>query len=215
MGIIKSGFLGGVTGRIGDLTFYIRKGKTVVRKRYRIKKPATLLQKISRKEMEVTMEFLSALTEFIRVGFAEITNDKPQTAFNAAVSYTKKQTLTGNYPAIRVNYPVVMLSKGTAAEAFDPEVMPTEAGLRFNWQCPPQLNWPADTDQVMMLAYFPLLKIAVFILAGAMRKVCTDVLPIPDDIRHEYMEVYISFVSNNRRRNADSTYLRSFNQAGH
>ncbi|WP_394334675.1 DUF6266 family protein [Pedobacter africanus] len=53
---------------------------------------------------------------------------------------------------------------------------------------------------------------AVYGLAGASRRQGTAQLPLQPELLNERMEVYISFVAENRKEICNSTYLRSFNK---
>jgi len=54
------------------------------------------------------------------------------------------------------------------------------------------LDWPGETDQVMLLVYFPALQKASYVLSGANRTACPEVLNLQPDLLNQYMEVYIS-----------------------
>jgi hypothetical protein len=64
----------------------------------------------------------------------------------------------------------------------------------------------------MLLAYFPEQEKAIYLLAAAKRSQCADTLTVPADLLGAYMEVYISFVAQDRKSIANSSYLGSFNK---
>jgi hypothetical protein len=211
MGILKNGMLGNYSGKMGNLVFYIRNGKQVVRTIGKITKPATTAQLQNRKEMAVTMAFLKPLTEFINAGFGLAAAKTTKSAYNLAVSYQKMNAISGTYPDTVIAYEKVRVTQGMMFAALDPAVELTPTGLSFTWSCPAGLNWPRPYDQVMLLACFPAQEKVIYLLAGASRAQCADTLTIPAELINEYMEVYLSFVAQDRRSIGNSTYMGNFN----
>ncbi|WEK17784.1 MAG: DUF6266 family protein [Candidatus Pedobacter colombiensis] len=211
MGILKNGIMGNYRGRIGNLVFYVLNGKTVVRTIGKTTKPPTELQLKCRQEMSVVSSFLKHITEFINVGFNLMAKYNNKHPFNMALSYNRKYALQGRYPDIGVNFKKVLVTEGSVLNAIDPFIESIPEGLKFSWSCPDSLNWSRPNDNVMLLAYFPVLQKAEYVLYGAKRSAGSDILSLPADLLNEYMEVYISFVAEDRRGIANSTYLGSFN----
>ncbi|MDR6783756.1 ABC-type sugar transport system ATPase subunit [Pedobacter africanus] len=212
MGKITNGILGPISGKIGNLVYYNVNGKQLVRKLGKITRPPTPAQLQNRKEMKTVMQFLSPLTEFLNAGFIPSYKERHKTAFSMAVAYNKKNAVTGTNPDIGIAYEKVRLSEGNLEEAIAPTAEMAEEGLKFSWLCPADLDWPANTDRVMLLAYFPNLKTAVYLTSAAQRQQLTETLKLAENLRAEYMEIYISFVAENRKSAANSTYLGSFNE---
>lgn len=212
MAILKNGIAGNYSGKIGNLVFYEINGKQVVRTLGKTSKPATEAQLSCRQQIAVINRFLKPITELVNIGFKIKAQGTNKGAYNMAVSYNKKQALQGLYPNIEMDYPSVLLTQGSLTGVINPEVEQLPEGLKFTWLCPTEFAWPFENDQVMMLAYFPNLKEAVFNLYGAKRSACEDVLQLRPGLLTEYMEVYISFIAENRNSISDSTYLGSFNQ---
>ncbi|MBB5438641.1 hypothetical protein HDC92_002322 [Pedobacter sp. AK017] len=212
MGTLKNGIAGNYSGKIGNLVFYEINGKQVVRTVGKITKPPTEKQLSCRQQITVINSFLKPVIEFVNVGFKLKAKGTNKGAYNMAVSHNKKQALQGIYPSIEMDYPSVLLTQGSLTGAISPEVEQLPEGLKFTWLCPTEFAWPFGNDQVMLMAYFPKLKKAVFNLYGAKRSGCEDVLNLQPDLLSEYMEVYISFIAENRTRIANSTYLGNFNK---
>jgi hypothetical protein len=209
-----NGMGGFIQGRIGNLVYYVKNGKQMVREAGKMTKPPTLPQLQNRMELAVAVAFLRPLTEFINVGFTVGQKDyqKGKTSYNLAVAYNKPNAVTGSYPDVVVDFTKVMVSNGNIDMAMLPSMALTAEGIRFEWLCPLDTIWPRHTDEVMMLAYFPVLAKAVYVTAGVKRSAGTDVLALPEELLAEYMEVYISFVANDRKAAARSTYLGWLNK---
>ena len=62
----------------------------------------------------------------------------------------------------------------------------------------------------MLMAWFPEKKKAVFMAEGAERWTAEQLLVLPQYLRGQAMEVYISFVAKNRKQVSDSLYLGHF-----
>lgn len=212
MGTLKKGITGNYSGKIGNLVFYTLNGKNVVRTIGKVTTAPSLLQMQNRMEMRVVNGFINPIKEFINIGFALLAKRTVQNAHNLAVSCNKRFAMEGDYPDVTINYPNVLVTQGDMLPALSPQVTLTLNGLNFTWECPPKLNWPRQNDQVMLLAYFPLLEKAVYLLSGADRSIQSQTLFLSQNLSANYMEVYISFIAENRKSVATSTYLKSFNK---
>lgn len=205
MAKIPNGFSGFITGKVGNLVYYVRDGKNLVRKIGKNDNPPTEAQLLVRLKMKVIVQFLKPLLAFINAGFMVKAKGTDKSPYNFAVKYNKG-CLMGVYPDIVIDYSKVILSEGSLMGAEGVEVDWTEEGLRFTWDTGPY-TWPDQNDQVMLLAYFPLEKKAIYLLAGAKRRVGMQVLTIPEDLRGQNAETYVSFVSEDRKCIAKSKYL--------
>jgi hypothetical protein len=199
-------------GKIGNLVFYVVNGKQRVRSLGTNSKPATTAQLQNRQEMEMVIDFLKPLKEFVSIGFRPISNGKSATPYNLAVSCNKRHAVSGTYPNSFIAFDKVLVTEGRLRTADDPLVNLTANGLHYTWSCPSSLLWPAPYDQVVLLAYFPKLEKAKYLLYGARRSSCEEQLSLTPDLIDEYMEIYISFIAPDRKQIANSTYLGSFNK---
>lgn len=212
MATYKNGVPGNFSGKLGNLVFYSLKGKPVVRSRSKITKPPSEKQLANQMGLRVANAFLKPMMEFIQLGFAAMAEGTGKSAYNLALGYNKKQAIGGVYPDLEMDYAQVLVSQGEMEGAYNPGVELTSGGLEFSWNCPRGLPWPRETDQVMLLAYFPGLGKAVYKLVGPGRSAAAATLAIPANLLEAYMEVYISFVAQNRKELSDSTYLGHFNK---
>ncbi|SMC88930.1 DUF6266 family protein [Pedobacter africanus] len=211
MAVYNKGIFGACKGKIGKLVFYELNGKQVVRTQGKHNRQATVLQLQNRAELNAVMQFLKPIREFVNAGFEKAARGSTKSAYNVAVSYNKRNAVTGTYPDVTIRYESAGLTEGTMNRADAPAVELTTAGLSFSWACPPDLPWPRPNDQVMLLAYFPELQSAEYILYGVARFECAAILSLPAALLTEHMEVYISFIAQDRKQVANSSYLGRFN----
>ena len=112
MAIITQGILGPVSGRVGNLIFYIcSNGKNYVRSRPRKStKAPSLAQESQRSKFKFAIQFLKKIKDLIPIGFSE---EKRMTPRNIATKELLTKGITGKYPNWQIDYPNLVLSKGT------------------------------------------------------------------------------------------------------
>ncbi|SMC74641.1 DUF6266 family protein [Pedobacter africanus] len=209
---MKNGLTGHIKGKVGNLVFYTINGKQVTRTIGKTTKPPTEKQKQTHAEMAAINKFLKPVLEFISLGFALKAINTGKNAFNLALGYNKKYALQGNCAdGISIDYEKVLLTQGSLCPPLNAAVSPGPQGLNFTWEVQQGTEWPETTDQVMLLAYFPELQKAVYVLAGASRIKGADVLPLQPALLTAHMEVYIAFIAADRKKISDSMYLGKVN----
>ena len=211
MGISKNGPNGPVTGRVGNLVYYMLNGQPVVRSIGKIMKAASVPQLSSRKVTCISSKLLKMFKPFIKVGFSIEIIGTNQNAFNMAVSVNKRAMMTGVYPNFQVDYSKLVLSRGILKPGEELKVSATNQAISFTWKAEEKMAWPESTDLVMMIAYFPGLDRTIVKVGGNARNTGADQMPIPPSLKDEYSETYIAFVAADRLQVSDSTYLGSLN----
>lgn len=208
MALLPGGIFGGPNGTVGAVVTYQLNGQNVMRgKRRPNNKPPTLPQLQSQMEMGLLTLFLEKVKGFVKTGFSPSAMGTIWNYHNLAIRYNRPKGTTGNYPDIQINFEHLRLSKGNLEMAANPMVQRVENGLKFTWENPGSLVAGYGKDQVMMLAYSQRLNKSTFIDSGARRERKEDLLVLPPGMLEEQLEVYISFVSNDRLTAADSLYL--------
>ena len=162
--------------------------------------------------MKVVNQFCKPMIPFIKFGFAQQIVGTDLSQSNVAVSYTKLNALKGEYPDISIDYEKVKLSAGPLIEAGQVTVAREVDGIRFKWYTGPEIKWPDNTDQVMMMAYLPEENRAVYQLFGAARSAGQDLLPVSTQWLQGHIETYIAFISADRTQVSDSVYAGGFNK---
>jgi len=213
MAIVISGPYVGFSGTIDGLTFYqLPDGRTVVKiKNSPSETPPTEKQLAVKKDTQLFSKLLKPLRGFVLVGFeleAKIQKLNPN---NAMVKTNRKNSIEGTYPNRSVNCSKILMTKGSLPSAENVAAEMNDSGLTFSWSTEIKPRMTHHSDQVMMLAYFPERKEARYMTAGAQRLTGTDFLPLDGIKKGCTAEVYLSFVSGDRKNIADSIYVGQFN----
>ena len=211
MAILNNGLSGNNKGKIGNLVYYESMGKNVVRRIGVNLNPPSPAQVNSRSQMSLISGFLKASLEYINAGFGAEALSQNRIPFNMAVSANKPNAVSGVFPDIVIDYSKAVMSIGTLKPAQNPLAVLGATGLQFSWFTEPDMLWPELSDQVMLLAYFPELKKAVFRLYGPERIAGEAFLPIGGAMLDQPMETYLSFVSADRKQASESVYTGGFN----
>jgi hypothetical protein len=133
MAINRFGPQGFISGKIGELVYFVRNGKQLVRKCTKITKPPTEAQLKVRKQLTVVVAFLKPLLGVINVGFLMAAKKERSLAYSLAVKYNRNRAVAGVYPDVVIDYARVLLTKqcGNVAGAFRAAVLQTAGGLQF------------------------------------------------------------------------------------
>ncbi len=211
MAIVTSGPYVGFSGTVDGITYYpLPDGRTCAkRKNPKRTKPATPDQIIVEQDTRLFASFMRPFQDFAQIGFEQEAKKLRMNVNNAMVKCNRKNTLQGEYPNRSINYSKVLVTKGSLPGAHAAAQM-TDKGLVYTWATSSNSAIAHHTDQVIMLAYFPDLKETRY-LAGGTQRSSGEALLVLDGIKRGYQaEVYISFVSDDRKNISDSMHLGQF-----
>lgn len=209
MAIVKSGPFVGFSGTIGNITYSVQPDGTTVAKTKNGKssKPPTIRQEATQADTDIFARFMKPFKEFVLVGYALEAKAKRQNHNNAMVMANRKNSLQGVYPNRSIDFSKVLITKGSLPIAAETAVTMTASGLAYTWSIEVIPNCTHYSDQVIMLAYFPGLNETRYITAGSQRYLGKGLLPL-DGIKKGYTaEVYISFITDDRRNISNSIHL--------
>ncbi|SFE52196.1 hypothetical protein SAMN05518672_10782 [Chitinophaga sp. CF118] len=208
MARLKNGILGGITGVLGPVDGYMLRGQFILRsRRGKSNKPPTEKQLIQQQRIRMINNLLHPITEFVNAGFAHVATGKAQTAYCLASSYQHKFSIAGQYPDFTIDYSKARFTEGSmSTQGINASVISAGNYLKFTWT--PDLSYAHSNDHVMLLAYAPLLKEAVYTICGAKRSIGTDVLQLPADWGiGVVIETYLAFKAENSMLCTNSLYL--------
>lgn len=209
MARLKNGILGGIHGKLANLTGYPLNGQHIIRTVGLNTKPLTEKQLFSNLKMAVLMGFFNGLETLLKRGFNPKAKGTTLNYHNVAVALNNPHALKLACPDVEMDFSKFIFSVGDLPQPTETAVEMVAEGLRFTWS-KDGFSWPENHDQVMLFAYAPDTNDKIFKCSGAKRLEGEDILNIPPSLRSKRFEVYISFVSDDRDRAADSLYLGSF-----
>ncbi|WP_442589895.1 DUF6266 family protein [Pedobacter sp. AW31-3R] len=211
MAVIRSGPLLDLSGTIDGWTYSPQpNGTTVVkRKNKKRSKPATPGQQANENDTGLFAKFMAPINGFVSVGYELEAKKLGLNPYNAMVKCMRKNAFKGEYPDRSIDFSKILVSKGTLPIPVAKASI-TDAGLAFSWDTTEIPHATHHSDQVMLLAYFPKSKDAVYVTGGAARHVGKDLLNLRGIKKGEDAEVYISFLTDDRKNISNSVYLGKF-----
>lgn len=209
MARLKKGLFNGFSGPLGNLEGYEQDGQYIIRlRRGKETKSPSEKQLACREKMRLINELLSRCSAFVKFGFSETARGQVLKPYTAAVAYQLKNAITGSYPNYEIDYSKLRLAQGPInTEGLSPSVSLQGDTLIFTWT--PATNYPSRTDHVMLLAYAPVLKQAVYNLCGAKRRAGQEMLALPHGWQQQRIETYIAFRGESNGQYSNSIYLGS------
>lgn len=118
MGKIAQGILGGLSGKVGNIVGGSWKGIDYIRiKPSSVANPRTEGQVNQRNKFTITLEYLQATSDFIKIGYKSFAVKK--TEFNAAMSYVLNNAVGGIAPNFTIDYSLALLSRGSLSSVLN------------------------------------------------------------------------------------------------
>jgi hypothetical protein len=209
MGKIAQGILGGLSGKVGNIVGGSWKGIDYIRiKPSSVANPRTEGQVNQRNKFTITLEYLQATKDFIKIGYKSFATKK--TEFNAAMSYVLNNAVGGIAPNFTIDYSLALLSRGPLSGVLNGTTDLATAGqVSFDWDDNSAEGNANVTDKAMVLVYNPSKKESISILDGADRTVGSQVVTIPNTYAGDTVELFMAFVSADGTQVSNSVYLGS------
>ena len=209
MGKIPQGILGSLSGKVGSIIGGSWKGIDYIRiKPASVANPRTEGQVNQRNKFTITLEYLQATSDFIKVGYKAFAVKK--TEFNAAMSYVLNNAVGGIAPNFTIDYSLALLSRGSLSSVLNGSTdLATPGQVTFDWDDNSAEGNANATDKAMVLVYNPSKKESVSILDGADRTVGSQVITIPNTYAGDTVELFMAFVSADGSQVSNSVYLGS------
>lgn len=211
MAILNDGINGGFRGKVGSVAGYYSNGKWVIRslpKKNKQRSKASANQEPYRRGFTAVQHFLRPLLPVIRVGFGIAARSKNMSAHNAAKSYLMLNALNEDQ---QLDYAKVLLTYGDLAGAVHATVNSDDTGLHFTWANNEEDLNAVYNDQVMLAVYHEADGFAHFTLSGARRQAGYELMELPKNKQLKPYHAWISFISDDRKRIAMSTYVGIIN----
>lgn len=195
------GINGVFIGKVGTVVGCVWKGTPYMRSKGSPRTgPATEGETKNRSKFAMAHVWLQPLLVFLRSGFAGYS--ETVVGFNAAKSYNLKNATNEGLivPELaKVSYGDLPLSEELSVTCQD-------AQLHFNWSTA-HVPEASLKDQIMVLAYHPESRTAIFDTQGAFRSMGNQILDTYREFIGKTVHVYAAFVAADRSKQSDSLYL--------
>jgi hypothetical protein len=209
MGKIKQGILGGFSGKVGTVVGGNWKGINYMRALpQHVENPRTEGQRSQRGKFTLVMKFLKPMSGFLRTGWKLYAHR--QTPFNAAMSHTLLNAVTGTYPDYTIVPSKVLVSRGVLAPAAGASATPAEGGrISFTWEDNSGVATAKKTDKALIVVINASKDEAVYDTAGANRSAAAQNIVVPNDWISDDVLTYLGFIDHDAKNVANSVFLGS------
>jgi hypothetical protein len=203
MAKFEKGFLGELSGKLGNVILSNWKGISYIRSRPAENTSNTPAQQRQRSKFGMISLFVNRIRPVINAGFKY--DIQQRTELNSATSYLMRQAVKIEEGQPRLNFPLVMVARGELGTPLHPEAERTEEGITFTWTFDENQPGARADDGLIALAYMPAHEQAYYEVEGtAVRGDESFTLPIPATGRQP-LECYLAFASADGA--CDSVYL--------
>ena len=158
-----------------------------------------------RSKFALALDFLKPLTDVVRTGFKLYSNK--QTAFNAAMSYTLANAISGDYPDYELNFASALISRGSLTSATSGAATSANGSVTVTWGDNTGVGTAKATDKALIAVLNADKGEAVTVSAGEARSTATQTISVPADWVGEEVQVYLGFISADAKEVANSVYL--------
>ena len=205
MGTINKGILGGVSGKVGNVVGGTWKGISYMRSSSGKRTgQASDLQLEQQSKFRLIIQFLRQFTALLNITFKDFANGI--TGPNAALAYNIRNGISGTYPNFSINYSMVLLSRGSLANAIAPTATAGTAGkVNFVWTDNTGSGFAKSNDKAILVVYCPDLDQTVSTLAGADRNMAADTLDV-SNFSGKTVQTWLAFISADGKNVSDSFF---------
>lgn len=195
------GINGVFIGKVGTVVGCVWKGIPYMRSKGNPRSgPPTEKESKNRENFASSHAWLQPLLLFLRAGFAGYSPTVQ--GYNAAKSYNLKNARIQG----EIVPDLVKVSSGNLPLSQALTVDYQDAKLHFNWSTA-DVPQTSAKDQIMVLAYHPETRTAIFDTQGAFRSMGNQILNTYHEFVGKTVHVYAAFVAADRSQQSDSLYL--------
>lgn len=205
MGIISKGILGPVSGTVGNVIGGTWKGISYLRSQASARRTSSSQAQLEQQaKFALVMKFLQPMTPLLSVSFRDYA--VKMSGFNNAMRYTLKNAVIGTYPAVEIDYSLVLVSRGDLPNALNPTATSTVAGVvHFAWTDNSGVGKAQSTDRSILVVYCPSRNQCIFTTEGDERNEGQEDLAVASFAGLQ-VETYLGFISADGKSIASSVY---------
>ena len=193
MGTLRQGILGGFSGKVGTVIGFTRNGISYIRGLMTSHTDAnTLAQQEQRARFKMVVLFLRPLLGLLRMGFKKAGTNL--SGFNAAVSYTLGNAVTGLFPDQTIDYTKLLVCQGNLPGTLNAEAVPGVAGkIDFSWDDNSSDFGAMATDKIVLVAYCAALNKFASAVGVATRAEGLQTMTLPEAFSGQQVQTYMGF----------------------
>jgi hypothetical protein len=207
MARLKGSILDQLSGSIGPVVGATWRGIPYLRTKPAInnrKKKSSDAQAATRIRFALAAKLLREMRPVVELGFRDEAVEK--TGMNAAISYVMKHAITGEFPAFKIAFDHVLISRGKLPNVEQATVAAhAPEAIQFSWTNNEGMGKATGDDKVLLVAYSEEGNDVEFII-GANRHTGAEMLPMKG-YSGLPVHTWISFISADNRDVANSLYL--------
>jgi hypothetical protein len=207
MAIIPQGITGPFIGKVGPVVGYISRGKCVLRSRPDLgksRKPS-ILQKQQHAKFSLMNKFLGPIIPFLNE--TKKTIDVDLTGYNKAFSYNVKNAITGSYPDLKIDYHMVLLTRGDLPNVKSTQAESLSSGqITVQWTDNSGTGLSRADDKAFLAIYCPEINKWTNELNLTERSAGSHIFNIPL-FSGRNVQIYLGFISADGKEISDSLYV--------
>lgn len=204
MAQLHGGFLGTISGALGDVVFTTRNGKQYVRaRRVPTGKPASPKQAAQQNKLTTGSRFIASMSKLVSVTFYE--QRRKGTPYSQALKVNSHCIIkTGE--GVHINYASVVVSKGSVVPPWGAKLAVENGVLQFTWDADrdSSRSWP--DDKAIVVAHCPAQNVTIHGIGPAGRADQRATLDVSAFKGHE-VHTWLAFCAANERKSSNSRYM--------
>ncbi|GAB2493434.1 DUF6266 family protein [Algoriphagus taiwanensis] len=191
MARINNGFLEGMTGSLGNLVFYKRNGKTVVRQKPGPRKYTPTEQQIfQQKAFSIGQKFIAPLRRVLD-HFYKDSSSKKEDGVNSSLSWVLKNAIENVDGEPKIIPEKIFLFRGYLSQLEGIQIRKMSTDLfEISWDAGSDTDFWKQHEKLVLVIYVPNRKLVHFIPEGKYRKEGSQLVTLPWKVSSE-AEVYI------------------------
>ena len=206
MAIVQNPITGRSKNKFGSAVFATQYGKNTMRtKPIEVKNPKSPDQVNQRNKFSLMIATGRQILDTLKVSYkSEAVN---MSAFNAFVSHNIKTAIIGTPGNYEVDYPSLLVSKGTLVKPLNPAATSaTAATISRTWTPPLSSTDAANSDLLCCLNYNIDKNLWLAEITTTQRSVGTHQEAVPANWSGDDVHTYTFFVNAKKNKSCDSTY---------
>jgi hypothetical protein len=209
MARFQKGILGGFSGTVGTVVGATWRGIDIMRSRpKKTNRNPTPAQAEQRDRFSLTMDFIDGIRPLLRAYFGQPAAEKSRT--NLATAYHLTEAITGAYPALTMDFPKVILSKGELLGLQDTGATPQSGGMiKLNWSDNSGQGEARTDDMIFLGVYNEVKKLWQTRQAAEARVTGSYTVDLPDSWVNDTVHCWIGIASVDNKKYSNSEYFGS------